>query len=81
MSSPDVSTWIDLLRWRAQYEPAQRVYTFLMDGDAGERHWTYRELDQRARAIAAWLQQTGTPGERALLLYPPGLDYIAAFFG
>jgi acyl-CoA synthetase (AMP-forming)/AMP-acid ligase II/acyl carrier protein len=38
-------------------------------------------LDRQARAIAATLQSLGWAGERALLLYPPGLDYIAAFFG
>ena len=43
--------------------------------------WTYAELDRRARAIAAWLQSLGLQGERALLLYPAGLDFIAAFFG
>jgi amino acid adenylation domain-containing protein/thioester reductase-like protein len=38
-------------------------------------------LDQRARAIGSWLESFGATGERALLLYPPGLDYIASFFG
>lgn len=33
------------------------------------------------RAIGAWLQSRVAAGERALLLYPPGLDYIAGFFG
>ncbi|MEG3957006.1 AMP-binding protein [Microcoleus sp. herbarium2] len=31
--------------------------------------------------MAAQLQALGASGKRALLLYPPGLDYIAAFFG
>jgi acyl-CoA synthetase (AMP-forming)/AMP-acid ligase II len=42
---------------------------------------TYGELDQRARAIAALLQEHNAEGERVLLLYPPGLDFIAGFFG
>ena len=42
---------------------------------------TWGELDRRARAIAAALTEAGAAGERALLLYPPGLDYLAAFFG
>src|SRR5262249_44908330 len=46
-----------------------------------EASLTYAELDRRARAIASWLQEAGARGERALLLYQPGLDYIAAFFG
>ncbi|HZN06889.1 MAG TPA: amino acid adenylation domain-containing protein, partial [Pyrinomonadaceae bacterium] len=42
---------------------------------------TYGELDLRARAVAACLQDRNLRNERALLLYPPGLDFIVAFFG
>lgn len=42
---------------------------------------TNSDLDRRARAIAAWLQNHGLAGERAMLLFPPGLDFIAAYFG
>ena len=42
---------------------------------------TYGELDRRARVIAARLQLELKPGDRALLVYPPGLEFIAAFFG
>ena len=42
---------------------------------------TRGELDRRARALAARLQARGLAGRRALLLYPPGLEFIAAFFG
>ena len=38
-------------------------------------------MEQRSRAIAVQLQAHSLSGERALLLYPPGLDYLAAFFG
>lgn len=78
-SSPE--TLIELLRRRALAQPAQRAYTFLLDGETAERHLTYGELDRQARGIAALVQSRCREGERALLLYPPGLDYIAAFFG
>ncbi len=42
---------------------------------------TYGELDRRACAIAAMLQSRQSPGDRALLVYPPGLEFIGAFFG
>src|SRR5205823_11909837 len=42
---------------------------------------TYAELDSRARASAALLQGVLAPGDRALLLYPPSLEFIPAFFG
>ena len=41
-----------------------------------DERWT-----ARSRTIAAWLQSRCRPGDRALLLYPPGLDFVAAFFG
>lgn len=75
------STVVDLLRDRAQNEPDRVAYTFLRDGENESASLTYRELDLQARAIAAQLQILGTAGERALLLYPPGLEFIAAFFG
>src|SRR5438132_9456546 len=74
-------TLVDLLRWRAVHQAERRAYTFLTDGETAQVHLTYAALDLQARAIAALLQQHASAGDRALLLYPPGLDYIAAFFG
>src|SRR5690349_8370672 len=74
----NLSTLIDLLRLRSFNEPTQTAYRFLADEQASV---TYAELDLRARAIAAVLQSRRLQNERALLLYPPGLDFIAAFFG
>lgn len=74
-------TLVDLLRHRAEYQPQSRAYTYLVDGETQEVHLSYAELDRQARAIAATLQAEGLAGQRALLLYPPGLEFIAAFFG
>jgi len=57
------------------------AYTFLADGAGAELNLSYGELDRRVKAIAALLQRMGAVGERALLLYPPGLDYVVAFWG
>ncbi|HKV36205.1 MAG TPA: non-ribosomal peptide synthase/polyketide synthase [Pyrinomonadaceae bacterium] len=75
------ATLTELLRWRAQQQSDKVGYIFLADGETQELTLTYSELDRRARAIAAQLQQSTARGDRALLLYPPGLDYVAAFFG
>src|SRR5262245_12782702 len=76
------STLVVLLRYSAVVQAEQRAYTFLLDGEQEEVSLSYGELDQRARAIAASLSAAGIKaGERALLLYPPGLDFTAAFFG
>ncbi len=75
------STWVELLRARAAERPEDRAYTFLSEGEEEAGSLTYSELDLRARAVGTRLQQLGLTGERALLLYPPGLDFVAAFLG
>nr|VFJ98981.1 MAG: Acyl-CoA synthetase (AMP-forming)/AMP-acid ligase II [Candidatus Kentron sp. H]VFJ99212.1 MAG: Acyl-CoA synthetase (AMP-forming)/AMP-acid ligase II [Candidatus Kentron sp. H]VFK03864.1 MAG: Acyl-CoA synthetase (AMP-forming)/AMP-acid ligase II [Candidatus Kentron sp. H] len=74
-------TLVDLLRHRAINRPDKIAYTFLKDGETEEGSLTYAQLDEKARAIAARLQEIIASGERALLLYPSGLEFIAAFFG
>lgn len=78
--SPD-STLIELLRWRAAHQGDRVAYTFLVDGKTEGTSFTYGELDRYARAIAARLQTKQVYGERALLLYPAGLEVLCAFFG
>jgi amino acid adenylation domain-containing protein/thioester reductase-like protein len=72
---------IDLLQWKAGEQPDRLIFRFIQDDDSDPVTITFSELDRRARAIGAWLESFGASGERALLLYPPGLDYIAAFCG
>src|SRR5580700_10666410 len=79
---PKYSTYVELLRARADSSPDRLAYTFLADIPSSEQQkLTYAELDRAARSIAGSLQDLGLVNERALLLYPPGLEYIAAFFG
>ncbi|HEY2892795.1 MAG TPA: aminotransferase class I/II-fold pyridoxal phosphate-dependent enzyme [Pirellulales bacterium] len=75
------SNLVDLLRHRAAHQAHDRAFTYLVDGEAEEIHWTYEELDRQARAVAGRLQAMDLEGQRALLLYPAGLEFIAAFFG
>lgn len=75
------STLIDLLRFRSLSEPALTAYRFLADDECDTSSITYGALDLRARAIAALLHSRGLQRQRVLLLYPPGLEFIAAFFG
>ena len=80
-SPVEVGTLVELLSSRARLQPHQLAYTFLADRDFTETSLTFGELDHQARRIAALLQSLGSPGARVLLLYPPGLEYISAFFG
>ncbi|MDR9897023.1 fatty acyl-AMP ligase [Aetokthonos hydrillicola Thurmond2011] len=70
---------VDILRQRVQIQPDQKAYIFLENGETESHSLTYRELDRQARAIASHLEQWR--GERVLLLYPSGLEFITAFFG
>ncbi len=72
---------IHLLRRRVQEHREKTLYTYLKDGESQETRLAYGELERRAFAIAAHLQSHLSPGERVLLLYPPGIEFPAAFFG
>jgi len=75
------TTLTALLHARAAEEGDHLAYLFLLDGEREETRLDYAELDRRARRVAAQLRQHAAPGDRALLLYAPGLDFIAGFFG
>src|SRR5436305_542960 len=77
----DWSSLIDLLRARASEARPGADYVFLTDGEREDHRVTYVDLDLRAREIAASLQGLARPGDRALLLYPPGLEFMESFFG
>ena len=83
-SEPDLEQITDLVRLlqeRAAVQPDHRAYTFLNDSAGGTSAITFADLDRRARAIAARLQQISAPKARVLLLYPSGIDSLAGFFG
>ncbi len=73
-------TMIDLLAGQAAEQPDRTAYAFLDDRD-GITEITFGELDRRARMIAGRLQLELKPGDRALLVYSAGLEFISAFFG
>lgn len=78
---PKFSNLIELLIYRGQEQSKNSAYTYLQDGEIESERLTYQELDLKARAVAAYLQEQGVAGQRALLLYPSGLDFIVAFLG
>ncbi|MEO6196448.1 MAG: amino acid adenylation domain-containing protein [Thermoanaerobaculia bacterium] len=74
-------TFVDVLRRRASERPDQRVYSVLTGDGAEVDSLTYVELERSAASIAAALRAVAAPGDRALLLHAPGIDFIASFFG
>ena len=73
-------TFVSLLKERAAYQPSKTAYTFLSSGKTEESSLTYQQLDRRARELGSLLYGLGLQGERALLMYTPGLDFVVAFF-
>ncbi len=76
-----VQTLVDLLEYRAARQPSHVVFRFLNSDAREEGTLTFAALQRRARTIAMRLAEHVVPGDRVVLLVPPGLEYIAAFFG
>lgn len=75
------SDYIQALREKSLAQGQRPAYTFLREADQPPFVLTYQELDERARTLATLLAERFAPGDRALLLFPHGPDYIIAFFG
>jgi acyl-CoA synthetase (AMP-forming)/AMP-acid ligase II len=77
----DIPSLADVLRGRAAERPNDAGYVFLPDRGGERTQLTYGDLYARARAVALRLAEHGRRGDRAALLFPPGLDFVVAFFG
>ena len=77
----EVRTLLDLLERRGRAIARRTVFHFLPEGAkesmAADADWVRRQ----ARITARRLKDVAEPLDRALLLFPPGLDFIPAFFG
>ena len=80
MSAMQSATLLDLLQARSRGDGAHRGYTFLADGEHESAWLSYADLDARARSLAASLHERIAPRSCIVLAYPPGLEFIAAFF-
>lgn len=76
----DARTFIDVLRARAETQSERTALSFLENGETVGAALTYGGLDARAREVAIGLRRTVRSRERVLLLHPPGLEFVTAFF-
>jgi acyl-CoA synthetase (AMP-forming)/AMP-acid ligase II len=74
------STFCEVLSSRAARAGNKQAFVFLNSGGAVEDELTFGALDLRARALAAKLIEGDLGGKRALLVFPPGLDFVVALF-
>jgi acyl-CoA synthetase (AMP-forming)/AMP-acid ligase II len=75
------SSLVDVLRYRAAEQPSDKAYAFLSERGTEEATITFAELEQRATALAGRLAERASEGDRVLLVFPQGREFIAAFFG
>ncbi|HTG71066.1 MAG TPA: fatty acyl-AMP ligase [Candidatus Udaeobacter sp.] len=75
------SNLVDLLQYRAVVQPDLKLYTYLTDGEEQAVSITASELSKRAMAVAAAMNGEGKRHVAALLLYPPGIDFVVGFMG
>lgn len=80
-STTEFQSLCDRVRQHAVAYPDALLYRFLGNEGKPDELLTFGDLDRRARAVAAQLSSRIAPGARALLLYPPGLEFIVSFFG
>jgi acyl transferase domain-containing protein/acyl-CoA synthetase (AMP-forming)/AMP-acid ligase II len=69
---------VDLFRFNSQ-EHASASLTYMRNGETPDRSLTHAQLSVRAQQLAGWLIEKGYSGQRALLVFPPGLEFIEAF--
>lgn len=83
LSMSNAASAVALLREHAASTPDRPAVTFDPDPvlDGGELTLSYAELDACARRLAGRLLAVGRPGDRVLLMFPMGLDFVVAFLG
>jgi fatty acid CoA ligase FadD28 len=73
-----------VLRERASLQPNDTAFTFIdyeQDWAGVAESLTWSRVYRRALNVAQELRLCGSTGDRAVILAPQGLDYIAAFLG
>ncbi len=75
------SSWLEILEKRSCNQPEQTFITYLPDGETAQESYTYKELTLKAKEIAAVLQARCSIGDRALLVYHSGIEFLPAFLG
>lgn len=79
--TPQEKSLCEIVDHRAKADPDRLIFTYLDDGETETESFTYSGLRCRSLAIAYQLQKSVKPGDRVLLVYPPGLEFIAALLG
>src|ERR1700754_3446346 len=74
-------SFLEVLQSRAKHASDRTAFLYLENGERETDRLTFAELEARVRAAATRLRTVARQGDRALLLYPSGLDFVVAFLG
>ncbi len=72
---------VERVQYWANSRPNATAF-LLADGETDdELQLSFAQLDHAARAVAVEIRKTANPGDRAILMYPPGIDFVVGYFG
>ena len=74
------ATYIEVIQKRTLTIPDHVVFRFLSDGVNENESLTYRQIETRSKALGASMQKYGSKGDKVLLLFQPGLSYVASMY-
>lgn len=80
-SLPRFTTLVQAVRWWSDNDPARPAVAFMADGLSETARLSYAQLDREARRVADWLGRSARPGDRALLCFAPGADFVVGYLG
>ncbi len=71
----------DTLALRASLHPDRTLFTWLDDAGKEQQQLSYQTLYRQACSVASQLEEISSPGDRVVLFFPQGLEFIATFLG
>lgn len=77
--NPELQTIASIIEYRAATEPNKEAFTYLLDGDDEVVTWNYNDLKNAVAQVADVLRENVKTGDRVLLLFEPGLSFIAGY--
>jgi thioester reductase-like protein len=76
-----LNTLNSVLTYWSQVQPDRRAYTMLDTNGVEDSYITYGDMYSQVINIAQRLLSEGLQSRNAILLYPPGIEFIVAFLG
>ncbi len=74
-----LNTFADIVEFRAKSEPTKEAFSYFTDGEDEHISWSYQDLKNAIAFVANHLNQHNVIGRQVVLLFEPGLAFIAAY--